>query len=230
MKDFSILEKKLNISFTNKDILIQAFCHRSYLNEHPNFHLRHNERLEFLGDAVLELAVTDYLYRHYPEKTEGALTSWRAALVNTDMLSKVALKLDFERFLLLSRGEAKEIKKSRRYLLANTFEAFVGALYLDHDFKKARQFIEKNLIILKLSLILKNKLFKDFKSSFQEKSQMEVSVTPTYKVLTEWGPDHNKHFKVGAFIGIQKTGEGEGDTKQQAEEMAAKNALELKKW
>src|SRR3989344_9684555 len=136
MKNFSVLEKKLNLKFKNKDLLIQAFCHRSYLNENPDFYLEHNERLEFLGDAVLELIVTEYLYKKYPKKPEGDLTNWRAALVNAKMLSKIAKDLDFNDFLLLSKGEAKELGKARQYILANTLEAFIGAAWLDSGLKK----------------------------------------------------------------------------------------------
>ena len=229
MKDFSILEKKLNIEFKNKDFLIQAFVHRSYLNENPEFHLPHNERLEFLGDAVLELVVTEYLYQNYPKKTEGELTSWRAALVNSKELAKVAKNLGFNDFLLLSRGEAKEIGKARQYILANTFEAFVGAIYLDQGYKKCQEFIKKHLI-KDLPEIIEKGLYKDAKSRFQEEAQERLKITPTYKILEEWGPDHVKHFIAGVFLGNELIAKGEGSSKQEAEEEAAKNALETKGW
>ena len=229
MKDFSILEKKLGLKFKNKDLLTQAFCHRSYLNENPDFSLEHNERLEFLGDAVLELVVTEYLYQEYPKKSEGELTNWRAALVNAKTLTEVAQDLGFNDFLLLSRGETKELGKARQYILANTFEAFVGAIYLDQGYKPCEDFIKKYLIA-KLSEIIKKGLFEDGKSRFQEEAQERAGVTPTYKVVEEWGPDHAKHFIVGVFLDKELIAKGEGSSKQEAEEKAAKNALTAKGW
>jgi ribonuclease III len=229
MKDFSLLEKKLNLKFKNRDFLIQAFCHRSFLNENPDFYLSHNERLEFLGDAVLELVVTEHLYEKYPQKSEGELTNWRAALVNAKMLSEVAKRLDFNDFLLLSKGEAKETGKARQYILANTFEAFIGAIYLDQGYKKCQSFIKRNLIT-ELPQIIKNNLFRDAKSRFQEEAQERVGITPSYKVLKEWGPDHAKHFTIGVFLGNELIANGEGSSKQEGEEEAAKNALEIKGW
>ena len=229
MKNFTILEEKLNLKFKNKDLLIQAFCHRSYLNENPDFPLPHNERLEFLGDAVLELVVTQYLYQKYPGKSEGELTNWRAALVNAKMLGELAKNLDFNDFLLLSRGEEKELGKARQYILANTFEALIGAIYLDQGYKTCQDFIEKHLI-KELPEILEKGLFKDAKSRFQEEAQERVAITPTYKVLEEWGPDHAKHFIVGVFLDKELVAKGEGSSKQEAEEEAAQNALEIKGW
>jgi len=229
MKDFSPLEKKLNLKFKNKDLLIQAFCHRSYLNENPDFYLDHNERLEFLGDAILELIVTEYLYQKYPKKPEGELTNWRAALVNAKMLFEVSKDLDFNDFLLLSRGEAKELGKARQYILANIFEALVGAIYLDQGLDSCKKFIKKNLI-KKLPHIIEVGLFKDTKSRFQEEAQERVGITPIYKVLEEWGPDHAKHFIIGVFLNKELVAKGEGSSKQEAEEKAAKNALEIKNW
>jgi len=229
MKDFSILEKKLDLKFKNKDFLIQAFVHRSYLNENPDFYLPHNERLEFLGDAVLEIVVTEYLYQKYPQKSEGELTNWRAALVNAKQLSEIARELDFNEFLLLSRGETKEIGKARQYILANTFEAFIGALYLDQGLNPCKEFIKKHLI-KELPHIIEAGLFKDAKSRFQEEAQERVGITPIYKVLKEWGPDHAKHFVIGVFLNEELVAEGEGSSKQEAELEAAKNALEVKNW
>lgn len=229
MKDFSILERKLGLKFKNKDLFVQAFCHRSYLNENPKFHLEHNERLEFLGDAVLELVVTEELYQKYPKKPEGELTNWRAALVNARQLSETAKELNFNDFLLLSRGEAREMGKARLYILANTFEAFIGALYLDLGYKTCQDFIEKYLIV-KLPEIIKKGLFKDAKSRFQEEAQERVGITPTYKILEEWGPDHAKHFIVGVFLDEELVAKGEGSSKQEAELEAAQNALETKGW
>lgn len=229
MKEFSSLEKKLGLKFKNKDLLTQAFCHRSYLNENPDFSLEHNERLEFLGDAVLELVVTEELYREYPQKSEGELTNWRAALVNAKTLTEVASDLGFNDFLLLSRGETKELGKARQYILANTFEAFVGAIYLDQGYKPCENFIKKYLIA-KLSEIIKKGLFEDGKSRFQEEAQERAGITPTYKVVEEWGPDHAKHFIIGVFLDKELVAKGEGSSKQEAEERAAKNALAIKGW
>ena len=227
MKDFSSFEKKFNLKFKNKDLLIQAFTHRSYLNENPDFYLAHNERLEFLGDAVLELVVTEYLFKKYPIKTEGELTNWRAALVNSKILSVIAKKIGFNDFLLLSRGETKETGKARQYILANTFEAFVGAFYLDRGYEACRKFIEKH-VICELPRIIKDRLFKDAKSLFQEQSQEKFGITPTYKVMREQGPDHAKRFVVGVFLKAKMISEGEGLSKQEAESEAAKKALEIK--
>jgi len=229
MKDFSQLEKKLEVNFKNKDLLMQAFVHRSFLNETPDFKLPHNERLEFLGDAVLEQVVTEYLYKNHPSKTEGELTSWRAALVNARMLAKIAQEIGFNDFLLLSQGEAKEEGKARSYILANTLEAFIGSLYLDQGLDICKDFIEKNLL-KELPDIIENNLFKDSKSHFQEKSQEKLGLTPTYEVLKEWGPDHEKKFTIGVFLGKDLAAEGSGSSKQEAEEEAAKNALEIKGW
>ncbi|MDP3991211.1 MAG: ribonuclease III [Candidatus Nealsonbacteria bacterium] len=229
MQDFQKLEKKLKVNFKNKDLLVQAFLHRSFLNENPNFHLYHNERLEFLGDAVLELVVTEYLFKKYPKKSEGELTSWRAALVNAKMLSKIAGELDFNSFLLLSKGEAKELGKARQYILANTFESFVGSLYLDLGYTACEKFIKKYLIG-ELAQIIEQRLFRDSKSLFQEQSQERVGITPNYKVLKEWGPDHAKSFIIGVFLKNELIGEGEGSSKQEGESAAAKNALEIKNW
>lgn len=229
MKNFAPLEKKLNIKFKNKDLLTQAFVHRSYRNENPKFKLDHNERLEFLGDAVLELVVTQYLYQKYPQKPEGELTTWRAALVNAKMLSFIAKELGLNNFLLLSRGEARELGKARQYILANTFEALVGSIYLDQGFEACRKFIE-NCLIKHLPEIIKKGLYKDSKSLLQEEAQERIEVTPTYEVLEEWGPDHAKHFIIGVFFGKKLIAKGEGSSKQEAEEEAAKNALEEKGW
>lgn len=229
MKDFSSFEKQLGLKFKNKDLLTQAFVHRSYLNENPNFNLNQNERLEFLGDAVLELIVTEELYKKYPEKSEGDLTNWRAALVNARMLTSVAEELGFNDFLLLSRGETKELGKARQYILANTFEALIGSIYLDSGYETAEKFIKKYLI-KNLFDIIKNGSYKDSKSHFQEEAQDRVGITPVYKVIKEWGPDHQKNFTVGVFLSEELVAKGEGSSKQEAEEQAAKNALSIKNW
>jgi len=229
MKDFSKIEKKLKFSFKNKDLLTQAFCHRSYLNENPEFKLKHNERLEFLGDAVLELIVTEYLFQNYPEKAEGELTSWRASLVNSETLSMIAGSLGFNDFLLLSKGERKTLGKARKYILADTFEALIGALFLDLGYEACQNLIEKN-VINELPRIIEAGLFKDAKSHFQEEAQERIKITPIYRVLSEWGPDHAKYFTVGVFLEKNLVAKGKGYSKQEAEEEAAKKALEVKGW
>ena len=229
MKDFSILENKLNLSFKKKDLLLQAFVHRSYLNENLDFHLSNNERLEFLGDAVLELVVTNYLYLKYPKTSEGMLTNWRAALVNTEILAKIAHKLKFHDFLLVSKGEEREIYKAKTSILADVFESFVGALYLDQGYNSCKNFIEKYLIV-ELSEIIEKGLYKDDKSKFQEVAQEKTGITPEYKVIDEIGPDHKKIFTLGVYLEKKLIAEGKGPSKQKAEEEAAKKALEIKKW
>lgn len=228
MKEFSQLEKDLNIAFKDKDLLKQAFIHRSYLNEHPEVSLDHNERLEFLGDAVLELVVTEYLFDNY-ENPEGELTSWRAALVNSKMLSHVADTLSFNDFLLLSKGEQKDVGRARQYILANTMEAFIGSLYLDKDYEAARKFITEH-ILSELPRVLEKKLYRDPKSLFQEEAQEREGVTPTYEVLEESGPDHAKKFEVGVYLENELVAAGTGSSKQEAQEDAARAALEEKGW
>ena len=223
MLNFSKLETKLNIIFNNKSLIKQAFTHRSYINENPGAGLKNNERLEFLGDAVLELVVTDYLFRHY-SNDEGDLTSWRAALVNTVMLSNIAKSLGFNDYLMLSKGEANDIGKARDSILADTFEAVVGAIYIDQSYGTADKFIHRN-IIKKLSLVLEKKLYIDSKSSFQEKAQERAGITPDYKVLREWGPDHAKEFEIGVFLNNKLIAKAVGRSKQAAQEKAAKKAL-----
>ncbi|MBU3968810.1 ribonuclease III [Patescibacteria group bacterium] len=229
MIDFSNFEKIIKVEFGNKDILKQAFTHRSYLNENRKGKVGHNERLEFLGDAVLELAVTKFLYNKYPEKPEGDLTAIRAALVNTNTISNAAKKLKMNDFLLLSKGETKDIGRARQYILANAFEAIIGAIYLDKGFDAAEKFIEKNIFYLTDKIVSKN-LWQDSKSYFQEKVQEENGLTPIYKTLKEDGPDHDKHFSVGVFIGEELISEGKGKSKQEAEQEAAEEALKIKGW
>jgi ribonuclease-3 len=229
MKNFSKLEKNLGVEFDNKNLLKQAVVHRSYLNEHPQFELDHNERLEFLGDAVLELVVTEYLYLNY-SNPEGELTNWRASLVNSVMLSTISRELDVESFLYLSKGETKDTNiKARNYILANAMEAIIGAIYLDKGYEVSQIFI-KDKIISKLPEILEKKLYQDPKSRFQEVAQEKAGVTPTYKVLEESGPDHNKHFIVGVFLKKDLVTKGEGTSKQEAQVNAAEEALKIKDW
>ncbi|KKU51293.1 MAG: Ribonuclease 3 [Parcubacteria group bacterium GW2011_GWA2_47_10] len=225
----SHLEEKLGLTFNNPELLRQAFVHRSYLNENPNLGMSHNERLEFLGDAVLELIVTEALFAKFPEKPEGELTSLRAALVNSKMLSEIAVILSLNDFLLLSRGEAKDMGRARQYILANTLEAFIGAIYLDLGYEKSRDFVLNNVFI-HLDKVLSEKLYKDPKSLFQEEAQERVGITPTYKVMKEWGPDHDKHFSIGVYLGGELVSEGEGASKQSAQEAAARKGLQAKGW
>ncbi|MBX4216023.1 ribonuclease III [Candidatus Parcubacteria bacterium] len=227
--DFSKFEDKIGVSFKDKALLRQAFVHRSYINENPSLGLSHNERLEFLGDAVLELSVTDYLYKKYPDKTEGDLTSYRAALVNAVILGEAAVALGMNDYLLLSKGEMKDTGKARHYILANVFESVVGALYLDRGYDAADTFIA-NTLFQRLDSIVKAGLYKDAKSHIQEKAQQHVGVTPSYKVMKEAGPDHDKSFVVGIYFGAELIAEGRGKSKQEAEQKAASAALSTKRW
>lgn len=222
------LSKKIKVKFKSPDLLQEALTHRSYLNENRSYKLDHNERLEFLGDAVLELAVTEHLYSNFPNP-EGDLTSWRAALVNGDMLSAIAKKIGVEECLLMSRGEAKDTGRARIYLLANALEAIIGAIYLDQGYEGAKKFISDNVIV-NLKRILVDKTYMDPKSRFQEIAQEEEKITPTYKVMKEWGPDHDRRFVVGVYLGEELVAEGEGKSKQEAQREAAKNGLEAKGW
>jgi ribonuclease III len=231
MVNFSKFEEKAGVIFNNKDLLTQAFVHRSYLNEHRGVKLEHNERLEFLGDAVLELVVTDFLFKKYPLETEGNLTSYRAALVNAQSLSKVATHLSVNDFLLLSRGEAKDVGRARAIIMADTMEAIIGAVYLDGGYDAAKAFIERNILgYIKIDDIVESKGWLDAKSRFQEQAQEKAGHTPLYKTLKEAGPDHNKHFTIGVFLGDKMIASGEGMSKQEAEQKAAEKALEAKKW
>lgn len=228
-KDFSILENSLNIYFQNKNLLIQAFIHRSYINENSGVKLGHNERLEFLGDAVLELVSTNFLYHKFTDLAEGELTSYRAALVNTKSISEIAKNLNFNDYLFLSKGESKDFGKARLSILADTYEAFIGAVFLDKGYNEAKDFIEKTLLIHTDEIIMAGK-YKDAKSVVQEKSQDILSVTPSYKVLSESGPDHDKKFIVGIYFADEKIAEGGGKSKQEAETDAATNAIIKKGW
>ncbi len=229
MKEVADFAKRINLIFKDESLLKAAFIHRSYLNEHREVTLPHNERLEFLGDAVLELVVTDYLFTKYPGKDEGELTSYRAALVNAGTLSEVAAALGMNDYLLLSRGEARDTGRARQIILANTFESVVGAIYLDQGYDAAQKFIADYLFPKTAEIVAKN-LWQDAKSFFQEKAQEKVNITPMYEVLKEFGPDHNKRFMVGLYLGEELVAEGEGHSKQEAEQDAAQKGLELKKW
>jgi len=226
--DISKLEEKIGVEFKNKDLLLQALTHRSYLNENPSWRLDHNERLEFLGDAVLELVVTEHLYSNYPNP-EGELTNWRAAIVNAVILSDITKAFDLNEFMLLSRGEAKDTGRARQYILANAIEALIGAIYLDQGYDKAAEFI-KRFILSELPRIIEQRLYRDAKSLFQEKAQEKVNITPNYEVLDEWGPDHARNFKVGVYLGKELVAEGEGPSKQEAQQKAAEAGLKAKGW
>lgn len=229
MKDLEKLQKILGVKFKNQDLLKSAIVHRSYINEHKSFSLEHNERLEFLGDAVLELVTTDYLYKNYPNP-EGELTNWRASLVNAKMLADIARFLNLESYLYMSKGESQDANpKARNYILANALEAVIGAIYLDQGLKATKKFIQDQILV-KLPFILENLLYLDAKSQFQERSQELYGVTPTYKVVHESGPDHNKFFRIGIFLNNELIAEGEGTSKQEAQMNAAHHALETKGW
>ncbi len=228
-QNLAALEQKIHITFSDKALLQQSLVHRSYLNEHADFSLEHNERLEFLGDAVLELVVTEHLYLTYPNP-EGELTNWRASLVNSKMLSEIATELDLNQYLYLSRGEAKDANsKARQFILANAMEALIGAIYLDQGWDTAKTFIH-TYILTKLEYILENKLYMDPKSRFQEAAQEKHGITPQYQVISETGPDHNKQFVVGVFLDKELIAEGQGTSKQEAQVNAADNALQQKGW
>lgn len=227
--DFPAFEERISVTFNDKALLKQAFVHRSYLNENKEFPLGHNERLEFLGDAVLELVITDYLYGKYPEKNEGELTALRSALVNANTLHAVGSQLGINDFLLLSRGEAKDTGRARQYILANTMESIIGAIYLDRGYDIAKKFIY-DFITPHLDKVIEDESWIDAKSLFQEKAQEHTGITPLYKTIKEVGPDHDKHFMVGVYLKNDLIAQGEGDSKQDAEQKAARNGLKSKDW
>lgn len=229
MPDFSTLTSKLNLSFTNLDLFVEALTHRSYLNEHRDYMGHHNERLEFLGDAVLELAVTDFLFKKYPAKPEGELTSYRAALVNTVALAEVARELGISDYLLLSKGEAKDTGRARDVILADSFEAIIGAAYLDQGFAAAEAFVAENLFG-KIETIIEKRSYQDAKSRFQEVAQEKRGVTPSYETLSQSGPDHSKVFTVGVYVGKEEIARGDGQSKQEAEQAAAQAGLDKTGW
>lgn len=227
--DLSKLESIIGVEFSDKQTLLSAVTHRSFLNENRTAEQEHNERLEFLGDAVLELIITDYLFSKYPDKPEGDLTSVRAALVNTNTLAEASTKLGVNEFLLLSKGESKDTGRARQYILANAFEAITGAIYLDQGYPKARDFIAKCLFDLTDEIVAK-RLWQDAKSRFQEMSQEHAGVTPSYKTVKEEGPDHNREFTVGVYLKDKLIAEGSGKAKQEAEQEAALKGLKVKGW
>jgi len=229
-KDLKDLQKKLGFNFNDENLLKQALVHRSYLNENPEFSIGHNERLEFLGDAVLEIVVTEFLYLKFADRPEGDLTSWRASLVNSKMLYEITPALGIEDFLYLSKGEARDKnKKSRQFILADAVEAIIGALYLDQGMEAAKKFIIKN-VISQLDKILKNQIFLDPKSHFQEKAQEIKGITPHYEILKEEGPDHDKIFTVGLYLDDELVCEGMGSSKQEAQVNAAATGIKKLNW
>ncbi len=228
MFDAKVFAEKLGIEIRDQKFFQESVTHRSYLNEHRGYGLDHNERLEFLGDAVLELVVTDHLYRNYPNP-EGELTSFRAAVVNGEILAEIGGNLGLGDFLLMSRGEAKDTGRARMWLLANAMEAVIGALYLDQGYDAAKRFIEAH-IISELPRVIEAGLHTDPKSRFQELSQEKTGITPSYRILSETGPDHDRHFVAGVFLGEAKIAEGEGASKQEAQRTAAAAAIATKGW
>ncbi len=227
--DLVLLQELLGVTFKDSTILLSAVTHRSYLNEHREATWEHNERLEFLGDAVLELAVTDFLFKKYPEKPEGELTAIRAALVNTNSLAAVSEVLGVNKYLLMSKGESKDEGRARQYILANVFEACIGAMYLDLGYDAARDFIARRLFGATEDIV-KQRLWQDAKSRFQELAQERASITPTYETISQDGPDHDRVFTVGVFLRHEKVGEGKGRSKQEAEQQAAQSAILNKGW
>lgn len=223
------LEKKIRIQFKDLELADMAFVHKSYMNEHRDLKTEHNERLEFLGDAVLELVVTEYLYKKYPDEEEGVLTNWRSALVKGKHLAEISTELDLGLYLYLSRGEERSGGRKKNYILANTLEALIGAIYLDQDYKTAHSFIA-DFILKRLEEILKKGLHIDSKSRFQEIAQEVMGVTPEYRLMKEEGPDHNKVFVMGSYLGEEFVAEGSGSSKQKAEQEAATASLKAKKW
>lgn len=219
------IEGKIGLEFKNKNLLKTAFIHRSYLNEHPKEHLGHNERLEFLGDSVLGFIISDYLFEKFPKHPEGDLTNFRSSIVNAKILSVVARELELGKYLFLSRGEEATGGRDRQYLLANTYESLLGAIYLDSGTESSKKFIHKTLLP-HLKAIIENKLYKDYKSQLQEIAQAKFNITPNYNIISEKGPDHTKTFETGAYLGKKLLAKGEGKSKQDAEQEAAKRALE----
>ena len=229
MTNFSEFEKQIGVTFKDKNLLKQAFTHRSYLNENRDLKIEHNERLEFLGDAVLELSVTAYLYKEFPSKPEGDLTALRSALVNAVTLSNVGATIKLNDFLLLSKGESKDTGRARQYILANTMESIIGAIYLDQGYEVANDFISRCVLVLTEDIV-RSGTWIDAKSKFQEKAQERVGITPSYRKIKETGPDHDRHFTVGLFLDEELVSEGSGKSKQDAEQEAARKGLEKKGW
>ncbi|MDB5187561.1 MAG: ribonuclease ribonuclease [Candidatus Kaiserbacteria bacterium] len=227
--DLAVFEKKIGYTFQNKKLLETVFTHRSYLNENRGPGMEHNERLEFLGDAVLELVSTEYLYKKYPDKAEGDLTAFRAALVNTVSIAEAAARLEMNDFLRLSRGESRDVGRARNIILANSFEALLGAYYLDAGYEKVSGFIAEQ-ILFKTESIIRDRTWQDAKSKFQELSQEHTGTTPSYIVVDQTGPDHERRFVIAACIGSERVAIGDGHSKQEAEQSAAQKAILVKGW
>ncbi len=227
--DFGPFEAKIGYTFRKRELLEQAFTHRSYLNEHRGSGREHNERLEFLGDAILELVVTEFLYNKYPDKPEGELTAFRAALVNTVSIAAAAQALGMNDFLLLSKGESRDTGRARQIILANAFEALIGAIHLDAGYPASRDFISKQLFH-KADAVVEHRLWQDAKSKLQELSQEKLGFTPVYEVVSQSGPDHDKVFITGVRLGSERVATGEGRSKQESEQAAAEKAIAAKGW
>lgn len=225
MVDLKKISEIIECKLENEELFETAFTHRSYLNEHTDYKNPSNERLEFLGDAVLQFLSSEFLYKKYPMYDEGSLTNIRAAIVCTPSLANESKRLNFGEFLLLSKGEEANGGRNRPYILANTFEAVLGALYIEKGVDECRKYLVKNLFHKAEEIVTSNS-YKDYKSHFQEVSQAKFGTTPIYKVLEEVGPDHDKQFKVAILIGEKTYGVGEGASKQKAQQVAAKNALD----
>ena len=224
-KNFVKFQKRAGVTFVNQALLETAFTHRSYLNETRAGSREHNERLEFLGDAVIELIITDHLYRKFPAAHEGELTGYRAALVNAVMLGAVAEELGMNECLLLSKGESKDTGRARATILANTFEAVTGALYLDQGYASAEKFVAAH-VLPHIDEVVQKGLWRDAKSAFQELAQAKYGMTPAYKTVKAEGPDHERLFTVEVSVGDVAVAEGTGQSKQEAEQAAAERALE----
>lgn len=229
MEKYQNLENTIGTKFNNYQILDTAFVHKSYVNENKGKNIEHNERLEFLGDAVLELAATRHLFQKYPNQDEGTMTTFRSALVQGKHLAEIAIELKIGDYLYLSNGEERSGGRSKNYILANALEALIGAIYLDQGYDGAERFIEK-FILTRLDEIISAGSHIDAKSQFQELCQEKEEITPHYEVISEEGPDHDKCFTMGAYIGEAKIAEGSGSSKQKAEQQAAVNALKAKGW
>lgn len=224
MREISSLEGILGVRFKNEEILKCALTHKSYLNEHPECSWENNERLEFLGDAILEFLVSEHLFVNF-KKSEGEMTNLRAALVRAETLSEIAEELKIDKFLFLSKGERNDEGRARKYILANALEAIIGAIFIDQGLEKVKNFV-KNKVLSKLPKIIKEKEIKDPKSRFQEFAQEKFGITPSYKIIKEWGPEHRKEFLMGVYLGEKIVAEGKGFSKQEAEEDAARKAIQ----
>lgn len=223
--NFKKIQDILQTKLTSEELFKTAFTHRSYLNEHPEYKNESNERLEFLGDSVLQLLSSEFLYNHYLKSPEGDLTNFRSSVVCTPSISNEAKRLGYGEMLFLSNGEEATGGREREYILANTFEAVLGALYLDKGLEVCREFVNRELMY-KIDKVVKNQEYKDAKSLFQEAAQEKTGITPMYKIVDSWGPDHEKNFKVGVYLSEEQWGSGEGKSKQKAEQDAAERALE----